>query len=102
MLWRSSVLNVPLAGSKTNSELKLGLSALESSASLLEEKVRAGFLFNVKLSSSDSKSNDSLESGFLVGTGVGLRLWLTKVGCFLISSSLATVNKFWRAEFLFD
>ena len=50
--WRSSVLKVPDAGSKTSSVEKLGLAA--ASCSGAASKVIAG-LFRVKLSNSESK-----------------------------------------------
>lgn len=54
--WRSSVLKVPEAGSKTNSVEKLGLAAASCSADGAgSSKVIAG-LFRVKLSNSESKS----------------------------------------------
>ena len=73
MLCLRSVLNVPLDGSKTSSEEKLGPTGLgcwDDLASSWAAKVMAG-LFRVKLSTSESKSKELGAAG--VGAGASGR-----------------------------
>lgn len=80
--WRSSVLKVPDAGSKTSSVEKLGLAA--ASCSGAASKVIAG-LFRVKLSNSESKLKEDGRGGDC-GDGLGVWGWglgLVTAGCWV-------------------
>ena len=94
MLCLNSVLKVPLEGSKTSSDEKLGPTGLGCSAG---SKVIAGLL-RVKLSTSESKSNCPATGAAAAGRLLGWAGRRVGAGTAATCSSPATFKRFSKAD----